>query len=149
MSYIPTTWQDGDIITANKLNKIENGISDNTSDIKIVTVNALTSDMQSFTIVSKDKTFSEVFNGIIQNNENWFAKVVTTISATDQKQSFIMPILAQDMSNMSRLYGNWYDIYDGSTSGTIIIKSCHLTVEEQEEHLYIDTYILDLRVEAE
>ena len=149
MSYIPTTWQDGDIITANKLNKIENGISDNTSDIKIVTVNASTSDMQSFTIVSKDKTFSEVFNGITQNNENWFAKVVITISATDQKQHIIMPILAQDMSNMSRLYGSWYDIYSGSTSGTIIIKSCHLIVDEQTEHLYADTYTLDLHVEAE
>lgn len=27
MSYTPTTWKDGDIITAEKLNKIENGIA--------------------------------------------------------------------------------------------------------------------------
>ena len=29
MAYTPTNWQDGDIITANKLNKLEQGISDN------------------------------------------------------------------------------------------------------------------------
>ena len=28
MSYVKTTWQTGDIVTANKLNKMEQGIQD-------------------------------------------------------------------------------------------------------------------------
>lgn len=35
MAYTPTEWKDGDIITAEKLNKIENGIT-NTGGTKLV-----------------------------------------------------------------------------------------------------------------
>ncbi len=37
MSYTPTEWMSGDVITAEKLNNIENGIAHNSSDIVIVT----------------------------------------------------------------------------------------------------------------
>ena len=53
MSYTKTTWQNGDIITAEKLNNIENGIS-----IEPVYVN-MTYDEQAEQYVS-DKTFGEV-----------------------------------------------------------------------------------------
>ena len=33
MSYTPTTWADGDLITAEKLNNIENGIANLENDL--------------------------------------------------------------------------------------------------------------------
>ena len=38
MAYTPTNWQDGDTITANKLNKLEQGISDNEQAIEDATL---------------------------------------------------------------------------------------------------------------
>ena len=54
MSYIPTEWKNGDIITADKLNKIENGISNagGGTGILFATVDLSTA--------SLDKTWQEI-----------------------------------------------------------------------------------------
>lgn len=63
MAYIPTEWQNGDVITAEKLNKLEEGVSGNNSDLFML-VNAETIDNNTLTTI--DKTFDEITNFIIK-----------------------------------------------------------------------------------
>lgn len=46
MAYEPTEWKDGDTITTVRLNKIEQGIADN-SDAKAFVVNAIAEEEES------------------------------------------------------------------------------------------------------
>ncbi len=62
MAYTPTEWKSGDVITAEKLNNIEEGISENNSDLFML-VNAETVDNNTLTAI--DKTFDEIANFII------------------------------------------------------------------------------------
>lgn len=57
MSYVPTNWATGDVITAEKLNNIENGIVDSGKAVFVITVVTLNSNQHSFTF---DKTFTEI-----------------------------------------------------------------------------------------
>ena len=61
MSYEPTNWKNGDIITAEKLNKIENGISTSASPLIIYleSVNRYT------TIIDAHLTTADFINAII------------------------------------------------------------------------------------
>ncbi len=52
MAYIPTEWETGDVITAEKLNKAENGIAAANADVLIVTSSEGT----------LDKKFSEIYS---------------------------------------------------------------------------------------
>lgn len=57
MAYVPTTWATGDIITAEKLNNIENGIESANNSLFIITVTNLNREQGTFTI---DKTWNEL-----------------------------------------------------------------------------------------
>ena len=60
MSYTPTEWKTGDIITAEKLNKLENGISSNSSvNVVFITEDAST---------HLDKTAGELYSMFESNN---------------------------------------------------------------------------------
>ena len=61
MSYTPTEWKDGDIITAEKLNKIENGISTSASPLIIY----LESANRYTTIIDTNLTTVDFINAII------------------------------------------------------------------------------------
>lgn len=56
MSYTPTEWSNGDVITAEKLNKLENGVGD--SNIFIVNISVYGSG-GSYTVTA-DKTYTEL-----------------------------------------------------------------------------------------
>lgn len=58
MSYTPTTWTTGDIISASAMNKIENGIANAGGGGVVVNV---TSENGTFTM---DKTFAEIYEAI-------------------------------------------------------------------------------------
>ena len=104
-------------------------------DVKIVNVNVSTMDMETLTIDSIDKTFSEVFDGIMENGESWFSKINVTIAGT-YKQIIMMPILAQKMPSPvgNRLYGMWSDMTDvsGQGQGYLDITRVYLTVTEND-----------------
>lgn len=55
MAYVPTVWETGDVITAEKLNKAEEGIQAANADVLLVSV---TPDSDPETL---DKKFSEIF----------------------------------------------------------------------------------------
>ena len=59
MAYTPTEWRTGDVITAEKLNKLENGISDNSS-VNVVFITD--------TSGSLDKTAGELYSTFESNN---------------------------------------------------------------------------------
>lgn len=61
MSYTPTEWKDGDIITAEKLNKLENGISTSASPLIIY----LESTNNHTTIIDTNLTIADFINAII------------------------------------------------------------------------------------
>lgn len=63
MTYTPTEWKNGDVITAEKLNKIEEGVSGNNSDLFML-VNAET--IYNDILTTIDKTFDEITNFIIK-----------------------------------------------------------------------------------
>lgn len=62
MSYTPTTWKAGDIVTSAKLNKIEQGISTATANGNILIVNAIYDDEDISTL---DKTWKEIYNAML------------------------------------------------------------------------------------
>ena len=57
MAYTPTEWSNGDVITAEKLNKIEGGVA---SGIKRVTVLRSGGDTDSPTFSIEDSSFNEI-----------------------------------------------------------------------------------------
>ena len=74
MSYTKTTWQNGDIITAEKLNHIEDGVaSGDDSSIIVVTV---TKDSNTYTA---DKTYQEARN-VIDSGGICIFKIMQTTS---------------------------------------------------------------------
>ena len=58
MSYTPTNWKDGDVITSQRLNKIENGISESTQDLFFII--KVIEPQNSESLPYLDKTFSEI-----------------------------------------------------------------------------------------
>lgn len=57
MSYTPTTWQSGDVITSTKLNKLEQGVADSIMIVECTTTSPYT----------LDHTFSEIFETFRSN----------------------------------------------------------------------------------
>lgn len=103
MSYSPRNWQSGDIITAAKLNHIENGIS-SIPDTKIVNIEVSTYDMQNFTVISVDQEFSTIFEGITENDEIWYGRV--TASMGQNFQIVTLPLMAISF-NGERILGRY------------------------------------------
>ena len=66
MSYTPTEWQCGDTITAEKMNKIEQGIANSGggSEPLIVNINRGTGDYAYYFVT--DKTFNEIYTAMKQ-----------------------------------------------------------------------------------
>ncbi len=71
MAYTPTEWQTGDIVTAEKLNKIENGLS--TVSNTIVIVNTTMAD--EYCVLSK--TWNEIHDAMIRG------KIIIVIRIVD------------------------------------------------------------------
>jgi len=76
MSYTPTEWNNGDVITAEKLNKLENGVAAGGSGggVLVVNMNSATGTL--------DKTWQEIFDAkiavIIIEEEDAFSSAFVT-----------------------------------------------------------------------
>lgn len=62
MSYEPTTWKSGDIVTSAKLNKLEQGVA-NAGGCLVVNVN-VEGDPQSGATYTLDKTWQEIYDTV-------------------------------------------------------------------------------------
>lgn len=81
MAYTPTEWQTGDIVTAEKLNKLENGVADSSGGI--LAVNLILEEDSS--VPSLDKTYAEIASAIENNKQvvvfNKLSPILTGITA--------------------------------------------------------------------
>ena len=111
MSYTKQNWQTGDVITANKLNHIEDGI-DIIPDIRVVNIEVSTSDMIDFTVQSVDQSFETIFDGIVENNEIWYGHVTSRYG--DYFQTISIPLSAINLG-VDRILGK-YVYMDNDTS---------------------------------
>lgn len=88
MSYTKTKWITNDLITAEKLNKIEEGLEQAESNsplIVTVTFNSnYVNDMNDTTVGIGDKTYSEVISAI-DNNQPVIAKISKQIIAVNSE----------------------------------------------------------------
>ena len=64
MAYTPTTWETGDVITSQKLNKIENGVA-NTNPL-IVTQTSMNN------VTRLDRTVQQIYDAIISGRPVYF-----------------------------------------------------------------------------
>ena len=60
MSYVPTEWETGDVVTAEKLNNIESGIANN--NIYTASIISNVDESTGEETVTLDKTWQEIFN---------------------------------------------------------------------------------------
>lgn len=72
MSYEPTVWQAGDVVTSAKLNKIENGIADSS----VFLVNYVYDDFDPEVTPHLDKTYTEIKNAFLSGK-----KVIALLAA--------------------------------------------------------------------
>lgn len=87
MSYTPTTWTTGDIITATKMNKIENGIANAGSAVIVTETNN-----------TLDKTFAEIYD-LIHSGTPCYIKRIEGGAISDLDSTYVyyiqlMPIVA-------------------------------------------------------
>ena len=90
MSYTKTTWQNGDIITAQKLNNIEEGVktsSENSSIFIIEVEQNYNSDLGSYDLIS-----NTTFNDMLEAKNNG-------------------KLLVLNLLNMPKEYGDQFDVY--------------------------------------
>ena len=110
MAYTPTEWKNGDVITAEKLNKIENGIKDIPNDDFYITITYVNSE------VTMDKTFEEITEAYTQG-KRLLVKLVNYNNA-------ILPLRSVSSGMGGATYGfvgisELNPFFDSSTSTTV------------------------------
>ena len=102
MSYTPTDWKTGDVITADKLNNMEQGIVD--SEMLLITATNVASQSTPQTTPTLDKTFLEIADAIkagkvpllkmvTQSGFVYFAKNVSVIYSGDDVLGVVFNLL--------------------------------------------------------
>ena len=107
MSYDKNTWAKGDVITANKLNHIEDGIENAGGGGGITLVNISTQDGETFTA---DKTFAELFTAYSNGNLILYQSMGTYgfLYYHNEESQFIGT--SEDCSSpILLIYKVWYD----------------------------------------
>ena len=114
MSYDKNTWAKGDVITAAKLNNMEDGIESASAGGGIVLVNISTEDGETFTA---DKTFAELLTAFNSGDLVLYQLMGTYgfLYYHDEGSEFIGT--SMDFSNPSlTIYKVWYDAEEVSAS---------------------------------
>lgn len=109
MSYEPTTWKTGDVVTSTKLNKMEQGIADaggGSGGGGVLVVN-MTADQQART-VTLDKTWQEIYDAITGG------KSVIAKHVNGDAISVFSPLLIS--SNQDESFGAFFYKYNFTSS---------------------------------
>ena len=97
MSYEKTTWQNGDTITAEKLNKIESGISDFIMSVEFV--------MEAGSAPRLNKTWKEIYDHMALGG---IVIIITPVETDDEHgyvMNFIIGVTSFIDENENRVYG--------------------------------------------
>ncbi len=100
MSYTKQTWANGDVITADKLNHIEDGLADNSTEL---VVHAINHPEDEVTVL--DKTFGEIRTAV---NNGRMVKIVRNVS--DEEYTGV---------TVGYLVSMNYEIYSNGVNGSI------------------------------
>lgn len=76
MSYEPTNWKTGDVVTSSKLNKLENGVANAGGGGNLILHETVTKD-GNFTISTLDKTWKEISDVFMAGGEVYIMDSVT------------------------------------------------------------------------
>lgn len=99
MSYTPTTWQSGDVITSTKLNKLEQGVADSATVL-------ITTMSQSGSTYVLDKTFEEIYTAL-RNSIPVFVKWHRN-NGDDIGEDYYFPVInTYSYFNMKRVVVQW------------------------------------------
>ena len=99
MSYTPTTWQSGDVITSTKLNKLEQGVA-NSANVLIATMS------YSNSTYVLDKTFEEMYTSL-ENSAPVFIKWHRS-NGDDIGEDYYFPVInTYSYFNMKRIVAQW------------------------------------------
>lgn len=102
MSYTPTTWQTGDIVTSEKLNKLENGVANAGGGGALIVYVDNTGTL--------DKTWQEIYDAFVSGavvlilagqEENAMANVVISAGYNEFSQEYVVGTNGGDFSCVS------------------------------------------------
>lgn len=93
MSYTPTEWASGDVITAEKLNKLENGVAEaSSSDVEVVSItitpSGATLDKTYIEIDEAYKSGKMIFGKFIFGNNNFFGNIYVRLLGSENTYYF-------------------------------------------------------------
>lgn len=118
MSYNPTQWSAGDTVTSAKLNKMEQGISNN----EVLEINAIM-DVETGSI-HLDKTWQEIYNAnnsviIISSGSEEYPMRMKVICAGVNENSFVVVCFLEGPIVFSATDPDDYPIMNMNTGGNI------------------------------
>lgn len=94
MAYEPTVWKSGDLVTANKLNKLEQGVA-NSGGIMVVHNTSLLDGAITF-----DKTWQEIYDALSTGS----VVILSYVSPVHAQNVIINTALFDDDSNLYKVY---------------------------------------------
>ena len=100
MSYTPTNWENGDIITAEKLNKLENGVADSGGSGGDSNIFAIHYTIDGTFAATSDKTYTEIQTAVAAGKELIaFCTIPSSTVSLDYDPTLVsvMCSLAEDM----------------------------------------------------
>lgn len=133
MSYTKTTWTKGDVITAQKLNNIENGIESSNVNFKIInlseldqpkqTPSKLSSYVNTVGIYESNLTEEDFFNTYIQSTEGGLSPIINIYGMYEGVNTFLsyieLKILTpSDSHSITPVYKTYYYDPDTGVIGT-------------------------------
>lgn len=109
MAYTKTNWTNGDLITASKLNKIEQGIADGSSGGGVLFINAV----EDGTTITLDKTWQEIYDAYISG--------VLQVVIQDGSGDDYVDIVLYVVTGITSKYNYSISIVNATPSGNFIL----------------------------
>lgn len=130
MSYTPTEWKNGDVITAEKLNKLEEGVQEALSEDCGVLVVTFTPDQNTLNVWVPNKTYAEILAAhnadkaiIFKTNDKYNLKGINAIARYvdgDGASDYFMATqmkMSNTFSSTFRVYEEIFRVYSDDTFG--------------------------------
>lgn len=109
MAYTPTEWKNGDVITAEKLNKLENGVSNGPLEVEIITT-----EEDGDEIMTLNKTWQEIYDAfpnvytIRQNDEAGVFMKEAISQVVQTSEVYMVGFISRDLEYFSAETANSY-----------------------------------------
>lgn len=123
MAYEKQNWQTGEVITADKLNHMEDGIGEDS--VFIINVRGDAPDSgTSYENVTSDKTASQIMDAYLSNKQI----IVSFVENSDEASKIFMPLINYVVGSPNSFHFALTTINKGPTTGSIVIASRRIYV---------------------